>query len=106
MKKLDKRQAKQCRGGGFRQKKRVKLLPSSQPVPADAPEWAVRPQYRASTSTPCASTAASTSTDSTTPVGRNTELPHAKRHLQYASEKDIDTNTDSDSDSFVDDCDL
>ena len=93
MKKLDKRRAKQYKGGSIRPKERVKLAPSTQLPPSDAPAWAVLPQFR-STIPP------------ETPLSRSAEASRAKRHLQYDTENNDAENSDcstcSDSDSSCD----
>ena len=44
--KLDRRRAKDGgKGSSFRAKRREKSLPSSLPVPSDAPGWAIKPEY-------------------------------------------------------------
>ena len=98
MKKLDKRRAKQYKGGSIRPKERVKLAPSTQLPPSDALAWAVLPQFR-STIPP------------ETPLSRSAEASRAKRHLQYDTEnndaenndaENSDCSTCSDSDSSCD----
>ena len=90
VKKLDKRRAKQCKGGSIRPKERVKLVPSVQSPPADAPAWAVLPHYRSATP----------SEAGTTPVNHSADLS-AKRHLQYDKENSDSCTSDSDSDCDV-----
>ena len=85
VKKLDKRRAKQCKGGSIRPKESVKLAPSTLLPLSDAPAWAVLPQFR-STSPP---------ESGTTPLSLSAEASTAKCHLQYDTENSDAENSDA-----------